>query len=252
MTWSTSEVARMSKVTSRTLRHYDRLGLLRPASTAANGYRYYEQEQLLRLQQILLYRELGLGLEAIAEVLAGQLDAVEALRRHHQWLQAEGQRLERLAGTVSRTIATLEGEDQMTADEMFEGFTARQRQWEADLVDRYGEGVRPHIDRAHELTDGWTSRDYLDAQQEWEGFDTRVLALLHQGLPVRDPVVQELIGEHFAMVSRHWQPDAGSYAGLGQMYVDQPEFRARYDAKDPALAEFLRDAMAEYAATRLS
>jgi DNA-binding transcriptional MerR regulator len=239
----------MSKVTSRTLRHYDRIGLLSPASTAANGYRYYEQEQLLRLQQILLYRELGLGLEAIAEVLAGQLDVVEALRRHHDWLVVEGRRLERLADTVSRTIATLRGDDTMAAAEMFEGFSAKQRQWEHDLVDRFGEGVQEHIDRAHEETKDWTKQDYLDAQQRWEDFDVRVVAALQDGCAIEDPRVIALLDEHLAMLreSRAWQPDATSYTGLGQLYVDHPDFRARYDAKDPRLAEFLRDAMAAYA-----
>lgn len=76
----------MSKVTSRTLRHYHDVGLLKPAFVGSNGYRYYEQEQLLRLQRLLLLRELGLGLAAIAEVLNGQRDQVAALRRHEQWL----------------------------------------------------------------------------------------------------------------------------------------------------------------------
>src|SRR3954462_3289906 len=121
--WSTSEVARMSKVTSRTLRHYDRIGLLRPASTGANGARWYGEAELRRLQQILLYRELGLSLEAIGQVLDGQRSEVEALRRHHEWLVAEGARLQVLATTVSRTIESLEGDGVMTAEEMFEGFT---------------------------------------------------------------------------------------------------------------------------------
>jgi DNA-binding transcriptional MerR regulator len=82
--FSIAEVARMSRVTSRTLRHYDDIGLLAPAFVGANGYRYYEQEQLLRLQQVLLLRELGLGLGAIAEVLAGERDQVAALRQHER------------------------------------------------------------------------------------------------------------------------------------------------------------------------
>ncbi|MDX6212461.1 MAG: MerR family transcriptional regulator, thiopeptide resistance regulator, partial [Frankiales bacterium] len=133
-------------------------------------------------------------------------------------------------------------------DEMFEGFDVRQRQWEADLVDRFGDGVRRHIETSHEATKGWTKQDYVSAQQEWEDFDTRAVTLLRQGLSPRDTPVQDLVAEHFVMVSRHWQPDAESYAGLGQLYVDHPDFKARYDAKDPGLAEFLRDAMASYAA----
>ncbi len=126
MTWSITEVARVSEVTSRTLRHYDQIGLLTPAHLGVNGYRYYEQEQLLRLQRVLLLRELGLGLTAITAVLAGEQDQVEALRVHEQDLHTEGARLARLADTVSRTIRQLQGGQQMSADEMFESFSDRQ------------------------------------------------------------------------------------------------------------------------------
>ncbi|HWO67768.1 MAG TPA: MerR family transcriptional regulator, partial [Umezawaea sp.] len=86
MAWSIAEVARMSKVTSRTLRHYDAIGLLTPAWVGGNGYRYYEREQVLRLQQILLLRELGLGLDTVGEVLDGRHRTVDVLRNHERWL----------------------------------------------------------------------------------------------------------------------------------------------------------------------
>src|ERR1044072_9902791 len=86
MAWSIAQVAKMSKVTSRTLRHYDDIGLLPPARVGSNGYRYYEREQLLRLQQILLLRELGLDLATIGKVVDGQNDPIDALRQHHRRL----------------------------------------------------------------------------------------------------------------------------------------------------------------------
>jgi DNA-binding transcriptional MerR regulator len=110
MSWSINEVARMSKVTSRTLRHYDAIGLLEPEHVAGNGRRYYGQEQLLRLQQILLLRDLGLGLGDIADVLERQsrTSTVEVLRRHRGWLLHERNRLARLVRTVEATIDNLE------------------------------------------------------------------------------------------------------------------------------------------------
>ena len=89
MAWSIVEVARMAGVSSRTLRHYDSIGLLPPAFVGANGYRYYEREQLHRLQQILLLRELELGLPQIARILDGQQDRIAALRAHQRWLEEE-------------------------------------------------------------------------------------------------------------------------------------------------------------------
>ena len=250
--WSIAEVARMSRVTSRALRHYDDVGLLKPAYVGSNGYRYYEHEQLLRLQRLLLLRELGLGLTAIAEVLDGQRDQVAALRSHEQWLHGERERLGQLADTVSRTIRQLQGGEQMTAPELFEGFADRQARHEADLVHRYGEGVREHFRAAEEVTKDWTKQDYLDAQRRGDEFDDKVLAVMHSGAAPDSPAGLDVMAEHYRSVAQFWTPDRDSYTNLGQLYVDNTEFKARYDAKDPDLAEYLRDATAAYAAQRLS
>ena len=89
MDWSIQAIAKLAGTTSRTLRHYGDIGLLEPSRVGVNGYRYYDELALRRLQRILLLRELGLGLPAIAEVLAGQQDDVLALHRHLEWLQQE-------------------------------------------------------------------------------------------------------------------------------------------------------------------
>ncbi len=252
MAWSIAEVARMSKVTSRTLRHCDDVGLLRPAYVGSNGYRYYEQEQLLRLQQVLLLRELGLGLGAIAEVLAGERDQITALRQHQRWLHSERDRLGQLADTVSRTIRQLQGEDGMTAPELFEGFADRQAQLEEHLVTEHGEGVREHFRTAREVTKNWTQQDYLDAQRRGEEVEDKVLAVMRSGAAPDSPAALQVMAEHYQEVAQFWTPDRESYPGLGRMYVDNPEFKARYDAKAPGLAEYLRDATAAYADQRLS
>lgn len=252
MRWSIAEVARMSKVTSRALRHYDAVGLLTPAYVAANGYRYYEQEQLLRLQRLLLLRELGLGLGAIAEVLDGQRDEVVALRQHEQWLREERDRLGRLADTVARTLRQVQGGEQMSASELFEGFADRRAQLESDLVQEHGEGVREHFRGAEEVTRDWSQQDHVDAQRRADEIDDQVLAVMRSGAGPDSPAALDVMAEHHRAVARFWTPDRTSYAGLGRLYVDDPAFRARYDAKDPGLAEYLRDATAAYADQRLS
>ena len=251
MAFSIAEVARMSKVTSRTLRHYDNVGLLAPAFVGANGYRYYEQAQLLLLQQILLLRELGLGLGAIAEVLAGDRDQVAALRQHERWLHSERDRLGRLADTVSRTIRQLQGEHEMSAPELFEGFADRQAQLEEDLVTEHGDGVREHFRHARGVTKEWTQQDYLDAQRLGEELDNKVLAVMQSGAAPDSDAALEVMAEHYGEVAQFWTPDRASYTGLGRTYVDNPEFKARYDAKGTGLAEYLRDATAAYAEQRL-
>src|SRR6478609_5614344 len=93
--WSIQDLAKAAGTTSRTLRHYGELGLLTPTRVGTNGYRYYGQESLVRLQRILLLRELGLGLPAIGEVLAGEKDAAGALSSHIERLRQERERLAR-------------------------------------------------------------------------------------------------------------------------------------------------------------
>src|SRR6478752_2020034 len=122
MDWSIQEVARLAGTTSRTLRHYDDVGLVPPSRIGANGYRYYDGESLVRLQRVLLLRELGLGIPAIAAVLEGQTDDVHALTTHRELLRQEQDRLARQLASVEATILTLEGGEQPMAENMFDGF----------------------------------------------------------------------------------------------------------------------------------
>ena len=103
--WSIQHIAALAGTTSRTLRHYDTIGLLAPSRIAGNGYRHYDQQALVRLQRILLLRELGLGLPAIAEVLTAETSATDALRTHVAWLRGEQERLGRLIASVEKTIS---------------------------------------------------------------------------------------------------------------------------------------------------
>ena len=111
MEWSVQQIARTAGTTSRTLRHYDDIGLLKPSRTGDNGYRFYDQASLVRLQRILLLRDLGLGLPAIAEVLDHEPDAEQALGRHLDWLRQEQDRLARQIASVRQTIDALKKED---------------------------------------------------------------------------------------------------------------------------------------------
>ena len=140
----------------------------------------------------------------------------------------------------------------MSAPEMFDGFAERQAEAEDALAARYGDAVREHFATARERTRDWTQQDYLDAQQEWEHIDARILHLMRSGAAPDAEVVLDVVAEHYGAVARHWSPDEVSYAGLGQLYVDDPQYRARYDAQDPALAPYYRDAIAAYARQRLS
>ena len=252
MAWSIAQVARMSKVTSRTLRHYDAIGLLEPAWVGDNGYRYYEREQVLRLQRILLLRDLGLGLDTVAEVLDGRHRAVDVLRNHARWLAAEQERLATLARTVSRTIDELEGGDEVKLEELFDGFDAdRQAGYEAELVRRYGEQAQEHIDEGKRRMRDWTKADADGYLAEWKAIVHAYADVFRAGVAADAPQALEVTDRHHTWLSRSWTPNRESYTGLGELYADAPEFKAQLDEHAGGLAEYVRDAIAAYAVTRL-
>jgi len=252
MSWSIAQVSRMSGVTSRTLRHYDEIGLLPPGRVAGNGYRHYGEDDLLRLQQILVLRELGLGLTEIAHVLDHQADRVAALRAHHKRLLAERDRLATLAGTVERTIAELE-EGKVGADmpkiskpeNLFEGFDPAQ--YDAEARERWPSQWQQSQQFAATLT----PREQERGQRETTAQMIRMAELMAAGSPPDGPDALAEVDAHYQGVCRFWTPTATAYKGLGQMYVDDPRFTSAYDKIAVGLAEYQRAAMAAYADARL-
>jgi len=243
----------MSKVTSRTLRHYDEIGLLRPAAVGGNGLRYYERDQLLRLQQILVLRDLGLSLETISTVVNDGADRLEQLRRHHRWLTEERDRFDRLAGSVAATINELEGGEHVRYEELFENFDAeKQARYEAELVERLGDRVTEHIEESKRRMSTWTKADADSATLAWDDVLRQLAELRRAGMEADDAEVQEIIHGHYGWVCQFWTPNRESYPGLGQLYAEAPDFRVQFDAVEPGLADYMRDAMTWYAEARLA
>lgn len=249
MDWSIQEVARLAGTTSRTLRHYDDIGLLEPARIGSNGYRYYDRAALVRLQRILLLRELGLGLPAIAEVLDGQRDESRALAGHLEWLRQEQDRLARQVASVERTIEALEGGEQIMAKDMFDGFDHTQhraeveRRWGGDAYAR-GDAWWRGLTEADRRD--WKARSE-ELGQEW----TRAAA---EGLDPAGPEAQVLAARHVEWLAGipgtpgHGQgrPPAAYVLGLADMYVEDPRFAASYGGEDGA--RFVRDALRTHVA----
>lgn len=252
MDWPISEVARMSGVTARTLRHYDETGLLPPARIGANGHRYYEEHQLLLLQQILVLRALGVGLPEIGRILSEQVDEVDALRGHHQRLLAERDRLHALADTVSRTIAELEQSrkdgNPMTVnrpENLFEGVQPSQ----------YAENMSDFPELAEAVGRRAASMSQADADaahRERTAQMIRLADLMAAGHPAdADPVQAEIDAQYRALAELRGV-SAEEYRAIGRSCVDNDVRRTAYEAIAPGLAAYQRDAIEAYATTRLS
>ncbi|HVW42891.1 MAG TPA: MerR family transcriptional regulator [Amycolatopsis sp.] len=247
---SIARVARLSKVTSRTLRHYDDIGLLPPAHTDDSGRRFYQRAQLVRLQQILVLRELGLGLDTIASVLSGSVPRAEALRLHRKWLLEERDRLDRLAATVARTIDELEGGNTMSVERMFEGFAPGSEKAERltkEAAERWGESVT----ESHARSKKWSKEKWAEVNAQGAAATEQLADLAKAGVPVDDERVLDAVDGHYRWILNHWTPDAESYTGLGRTYAEDDRFRTQYDAIHPGFADYLRDALAAYATARL-
>jgi DNA-binding transcriptional MerR regulator len=237
------QVARAAGVSSRTLRHYDDIGLL-PARRDVNGYRSYGQQDLVRLQRILLLRELGLGLPAIDEVLAGQTDDLTALRTHLGQLHEQAGRIERQIASVQRTIDGIENKEALMADDMFDGFDNSQ----------YREEVEQR----------WGQRAWADGQAWWSGLDagdkqgfmaehTAIAAAWagaqQQGLACDSAEVQAIASRHAAWIAVGWQgkrPSPEALEGLADMYVADERFAANYGGVQGA--QYVREGLRVYAA----
>ncbi|WP_030257890.1 MerR family transcriptional regulator [Streptomyces violens] len=253
MGWSIAEVARMSGVTARTLRHYDEIGLLPPARTGSNGHRYYEERQLLRLQQLLVLRALGLGLSEIGRVLAAQVDEVEALRGHHRRLLAERDRLDALARTVSHTITELEQSRKdgtaMTAinrpENLFEGIRP----------DQYQESLRDFPERAAEVERSTSGMSQVEIEAGQRARTAQMIQLaewMTTGTPADAPPVQAQADAGYRALSESRTVTAEEYRAIGRACVENDQWRTAYEAIAPGLAEYQRAAIEAYVETRLS
>lgn len=246
-TWSTAEVVKLTGVTARTLRHYDAIGLLAPASVGHGGLRRYGRAELLRLQQILLLKRLGLRLDVIAAILDGALDEIEALERHAMQLAEERQRLDHLAATVEATIRQLEGKQTMTPETWFDGLDAgTHARYEAEARARWGDAV---VDAGEQVIRAMSAEDRRAIPGTFEALHRRLAELRDSGAAPSDTGVQAVIEEHYRFIEKIWGtvPTAEAYRGLGAVYTDDPSFNATFDAVAPNLAAYLREGMEVYA-----
>ena len=251
--YTVSEMARLSGVSVRALHYYDDLGLLKPASLGANGYRYYGREELLRLQQILFHRELGLALERIKALLDDPaFDRVAALKAHRGMLTKEAERFRHLIATIDRTIAQLDGDGTMSDTDLYQGFSAeKQKEWEAQIETRYGEHGREKIAESKANFAKMTKADVDAGKAEMGAINAALADGMDAGETVESGRVQALVARHYAWVCRAWKPNRAAYAGLGRMYVESPDFRAVYEAVRPGLTAYLAEAMGVFAEATL-
>lgn len=241
----------MSGISTRTLRYYDEIELLSPERISSNGYRIYGQSQVDLLQQILFFRELGLSLEEIKEIIYSKtFDRTKALENHLAALYKRKDQIDLLIQNVSKTLRTVKGEAVMSDKEKFEGFKQKlveenENNYGKEIRQKYGDKV---IDASNAKVKNMTGEQYAEVEQLSKEVNETLKAAFLQGDPSSE-LAQKACDLHRQWLCYFW-PD-GMYSkeahkGLASMYCEDERFKAYYDAITPGCAEFLRDAINIY------
>jgi DNA-binding transcriptional MerR regulator len=243
MAYTVKGLADLAGVSVRTLHYYDELGLLKPTYVGRNGYRYYERQAVLRLQQILFYREMGLSLTEIREILDDPgYNLVGALEAHRANLMARMRRLERLVETIDSTLVELMGEMEMENKKLFAGFTAEEEEgYVAQAREQYGD---VEVDASYQRWNSYSESEQAAIKAEGRAIYAELAALVGSDPASED--VQALIGRWHEHLRSFYEPSIERLRGLGQLYCENPDFRRNFSQLHPDLPEFLRAAIEIY------
>jgi DNA-binding transcriptional MerR regulator len=249
--YTVSEIAAMAGVSVRTLHHYHEIGLLSPAYVGENNYRYYGREELLRLQQILIHRELGIPLAEIGAILdAPGFDRLTALESQRERIAQEVARSAEMLRTIDRTIADLKGDRAMKDAELYSGIVdpKKQAEHEAWLNQKYGPDVGERIEASRQKMENLSPAERDAMMSELKDIEQQLAQALRDGVPSDARSLDPLIERHRAWVALSWGRDCppASYAGLADIY-EHPDFTARYEAIEKGFSIYLCAAMRSWA-----
>ena len=249
MEYTIQKLANLAGVSTRTLRYYDEIGILKPARINSSGYRIYGQAEVNRLQQILFYRELGVGLDRVKDiVMAPAFDGAKALREHREKLLEKREQLDLLIANVDKTIAFTEERITMSNKEKFEGFKKKmvednEKKYGKDIREKYG---KESVEASKAKVMNMTEEEYQEVTALAEQLHTTLAEAFKTGDPAGE-VAQKAAYLHKQWLTYYWKEySKEAHAGLAQMYVDDERFTAYYDKEQRGTAVFLRDAIHIY------
>jgi DNA-binding transcriptional MerR regulator len=249
MEYTVQKLGDLAGVSTRTLRYYDEIGILKPARINSSGYRIYAQQEVDRLQQILFYRELGVSLDEIKDIVTDpSFDEAKTLSEHREKLLEKRAQFDLLIANVEKTIASIERNTMMSDKEKFEGFKQtlvadNERKYGKEVREKYGDEI---VNRSNNKLKNITQEDYNKITR----LENELMETLYAAFQTGDPageLAQKAADLHCQWLSFYWDGyTKEAHAGVAQMYVDDERFTAYYDTKQPGMAEFLRDAVLNY------
>lgn len=251
MVYTVAKLAKISGVSIRTLHWYDEIGLLKPAYHGANGYRYYEEEQLLTLQQILFFRELGFELKEVKSILKrSDFDRITTLSSHRKLLQKNVERTKKLIKTIDKTIEHLRGTKKMKDNEIYLGFSKEvQEEYQKYLINRFGDLVEDSIKESNKNIKNMNKGDLEKTKKEWVHILNDLAKQWKKGAPSNSAEVQKIIHRHYEWLKKYWTPNRDSYAAMGEGYTgfEWRDVFKLYDPEHPKLALYFSEAIKTFA-----
>lgn len=249
MEYTVQKLGRLAGISTRTLRYYDEIGILKSARINSSGYRIYGEKEVDRLQQIMFYRELGVSLDDIREIMSSpSFDGSKVLWEHREKLLQKREQLDLLIANVEKTIALTEGRIKMSDKEKFEGFKQKltednEKKYGVEIREKYGKEA---VERSNNKLKNMTREQYDTVTKLGE----EQLAVLAEAFMTGDPageLAQKAADLHRQWITFFWDSySREAHASLAQMYTEDERFKAYYDKEQPGTAEFLRDAILIY------
>lgn len=249
MAYTVQKLATLSGVSVRTLHHYDEVGLLKPAYYGANGYRYYEEEQLLVLQQILFFRNLGFELQKIREIIKkSDFDRIAALHSHRKMLVNNLDKTRELIQTIDNTIEYLQGNKKMKGKQFFEGLhSPKQKEYEKYLIET-GKNTADEIEQGRKRLKKWTKDDWQETQAEWEQLLNGYAGAIKKNLSPGSSEALDLVCRHLQYLKRFGiKTKREELVEKARSYLDHPDWKKVFDSYHPQLLEFMLSAIEAYA-----
>lgn len=253
MAYTVKKLSELSGVTVRTLHFYEEIGLLKPAYHGSNGYRYYEEKELLQLQQILFFKELGFSLKQIQKVLGrDDFDQLSALYSHRKSLNQEWEKIGQLLKTIDKTIKHLKGKKKMKDKEIFDGFniTLVKKAKEGTSYFAAEEIVGKSVKNPTENIQNVEKRGkafYEKTTQTAHAIFGELVHCIEKGLDPASAEVQRIIKKHHTFTEQLQNATQEVYIAMAQLYQEHPEFRKQLDPFHPQLADFMAQAMRKFA-----
>ncbi|WP_106768989.1 MerR family transcriptional regulator [Paenibacillus faecalis] len=252
--YSIKDLSSISGVSVQTLNYYEKMGLLSPSNVSSSGYRYYETEQLFRLQQVMFYRELDFSLAEIGTLMTQDQDRIRLLQTHKQRLIDKAICIQTLIHTIDYTLQELRNGNEVNMDHrrLYDGFDPIKQEQDDKAVNiERSEQTESFKDKRRDDLRTWSKKDYINTQKESDAIYIDLCKAMEDGKEPGSQAVQSIIQRHYDWVCHFYTPTKDIYSGLGDLYVDHGDFKKLYAGYHPRLAEYLRDGIKIFAEQKL-